>query len=95
VRPLHRELLDGLWQLDKGLLLFGPLGAGKTMIGKCVARTAEATLVSIRSSSLASKWVGTARRWCARCLLGAMPPAGGDLRRRDRLAADPAHRRRV
>jgi len=59
VLPLLRpDLFSGLRGLVKGLLLFGPPGTGKTMIGKCIASQSGATFFNISASSLTSKWVG-------------------------------------
>lgn len=42
----------------KGVLLFGPPGTGKTMIGRCIASQCNAAFFNISASSLTSKWVG-------------------------------------
>lgn len=52
------DIFTGLRGPPKGLLLFGPPGTGKTMIGKCIASQAKASFFSISASSLTSKWVG-------------------------------------
>lgn len=55
---LRPDIFVGLRNPPKGLLLFGPPGTGKTMIGKCIAAQVNATFFSISASSLTSKWVG-------------------------------------
>ncbi|MBI3033270.1 AAA family ATPase [Candidatus Woesearchaeota archaeon] len=46
----------------KGILLYGPPGAGKTLLAKAVANETEANFILVKGPELLSKWVGESER---------------------------------
>ncbi|KAJ9540522.1 hypothetical protein OSB04_027028 [Centaurea solstitialis] len=70
VWPLLRpDIFKGCRSPGRGLLLFGPPGTGKTMIGKAIAGEARATFFYISASSVLGKWMGEGEK-LVRALFG-------------------------
>ncbi|KAJ9540518.1 hypothetical protein OSB04_027024 [Centaurea solstitialis] len=70
VWPLLRpDIFKGCRSPERGLLLFGPPGTGKTMIGKAIAGEAKATFFYISASSVLGKWMGESEK-LVRALFG-------------------------
>ncbi|KAJ9540353.1 hypothetical protein OSB04_026859 [Centaurea solstitialis] len=70
VWPLLRpDIFKGCRSPGRGLLLFGPPGTGKTMIGKAIAGEAKATFFYISASSVLGKWMGESEK-LVRALFG-------------------------
>jgi len=46
----------------RGVLLYGPPGCGKTLLGRAVATESEANFISIKGPEIFSKWVGESEK---------------------------------
>ncbi|MBN3276641.1 ATD1A protein, partial [Polyodon spathula] len=62
-----RHLFQGsrLFQPPKGVLLYGPPGCGKTLIGKATAKASGCRFVNLQPSILTDKWYGESQKLTA------------------------------
>ncbi|XP_075465319.1 fidgetin isoform X2 [Ascaphus truei] len=54
---IRSDAFSGLTALPRSILLFGPRGTGKTLLGRCIASQLGATFFKITGSSLVTKWI--------------------------------------
>jgi SpoVK/Ycf46/Vps4 family AAA+-type ATPase len=65
IRPMQRpDLFVGrALKPGKGMLLFGPPGTGKTMVGRAIANELKgSTFISVTASVIMAKWMGDSER---------------------------------
>ncbi|KAM6986402.1 fidgetin isoform 2-T2 [Aplochiton taeniatus] len=55
---LRPDMFNGLSALPRSLLLFGPQGTGRTLLGRCLASEMGAAFLRLSGSALVTKWLG-------------------------------------
>ncbi|CDQ57754.1 unnamed protein product [Oncorhynchus mykiss] len=55
---LRPDMFSGLATLPRSLLLFGPQGTGRTLLGRCMASQLGAAFLQLSGSALVTKWLG-------------------------------------
>ncbi|MEQ2173799.1 hypothetical protein GOODEAATRI_001172 [Goodea atripinnis] len=55
---LRPDMFSSLGLAPRCVLLFGPRGSGRTLLGRCLASQLGATFLQLSGSTLATKWLG-------------------------------------
>ncbi|KAM5152242.1 fidgetin [Mantella aurantiaca] len=54
---IRSDAFSGLTALPRSILLFGPRGTGKTLLGRCIASQLGATFFKLAGSNIVTKWI--------------------------------------
>ncbi|KAJ8385452.1 hypothetical protein AAFF_G00189040 [Aldrovandia affinis] len=55
---LRPDMFSGLAALPRSILLFGPQGAGRVLLGRCIASQLGGAFLRLSGSTLVTKWLG-------------------------------------